>query len=126
MSTKLNELTLEQKIGQLLMVGFPTEVLNEDIKQLIQNYHVGNIIVFQRNIKDSLQLSELSNSIQKLMEKHNSIPAFIGIDQEGGMVTRLFNKATCFPGNMAVAAGISCVETYELGTAIGRNYMMWE
>ena len=121
MSTKLNELTLDQKIGQLLVVGFPTKILTEELKELIKNYHVGNVIVFQRNIKDSLQLGELNNSIQKLMEKYNKVPAFIGIDQEGGMVTRLFNSATYFPGNMAVAAGIPCAETYELGAAIGEE-----
>lgn len=119
MITKLNELTLEQKIGQLLLVGFPTEVVNEEFKELIQKFHVGNIIVFQRNIKDSIQLSKLNKSIQNLMEEHNSVPAFIGTDQEGGMITRLFNGATYFPGNMAVAAGISCEETYDLGAAIG-------
>ena len=121
MSTKLNDLTLEQKIGQLLVVGFHTKVLNEDFEELIKKYHFGNVIVFQRNIENSLQLGELDNSIQTLMEKHNNIPAFIGIDQEGGMVVRLFNKATYFPGNMAVAAGISCVEAYEIGAAIGRE-----
>lgn len=121
MSTKFSELTIEQKIGQLLLVGFPSQELNDDFKELISDYHVGNVIVFQRNIKDSLQLAELNNSIQKLMEEHNSIPAFIGIDQEGGMVTRLFNKATCFPGNMAVAAGIPFEEAFELGAAIGEE-----
>ncbi|MBZ9687075.1 glycoside hydrolase family 3 protein [Clostridium estertheticum] len=121
MSTKLNELTLDQKIGQLLLVGFPRSVLNEDFKELIKNYHIGNVIVFQRNIKDSLQLAGLDNSIQKLMDKHNSVPAFIGIDQEGGMVTRLFKKATFFPGNMAIAAGIPWEEAFELGAAVGEE-----
>lgn len=119
MSTKLNELTLDQKIGQLLVVGFPTEVITDEFSELIQKYHVGNVILFQRNVKESLQLSKLNNTIQDLMEKHNNVPAFIGIDQEGGMVTRLFNGATYFPGNMAVASGIPCEEAYELGAAIG-------
>ncbi|MGV8981101.1 glycoside hydrolase family 3 protein [Clostridium sp.] len=121
MSTKLSELTLDQKIGQLLLVGFPSQELNDDFKKLISDCHIGNVIVFQRNIKDSLQLAELSNSIQKLMEEYNNVPAFIGIDQEGGMVARLFNKATCFPGNMAVAAGIPFKEVFELGAAIGEE-----
>lgn len=121
MKVKIEELSLEQKIGQLIVAGFGTDFVSEDLKELVEQYHIGNIILFQKNIKDAVQLCELNKDVQKLMEKANNIPAFIGVDQEGGMVTRIFNKATVFPGNMAVAAGASFEETHELGAAMGRE-----
>lgn len=118
---KIEELTLEQKIGQLIVAGFSENYVTDDLKELIEQYHIGNIILFQKNIIDSIQLGKLNRNIQEVMEKYNANPAFICMDQEGGMVTRLFNKATCFPGNMAVAAGASYEETYALGAAIGQE-----
>lgn len=121
MNIKLQELSLEEKIGQLLVAGFHGKEVSNDIEELIREYHVGNIILFQRNIQDSEQLGELNRNLQTLMEKHNRIPAFISIDQEGGMVARLVTKATHFPGNMALAAGGDYKDAYEFGAAMGQE-----
>jgi beta-N-acetylhexosaminidase len=118
---KLEQLNLHQKIGQLLVIGFPENYVNHSLEEAIKKYHFGNIILFQKNIIDSVQLVKLNKSIQKIMEKYNRIPGFISIDQEGGMVTRLTNKATHFPGNMAIAAGTDYETTYKLGAAMGEE-----
>ncbi len=114
-------MNLEQKIGQLLVVGFDGTEVTEDIKYLIQKYHVGNIILFEKNCKDYMQIKTLINELQKLALESNGVPLFISIDQENGMVTRIFDGVTVFPGNMAQSAGANLEEIYLLGKYVGED-----
>lgn len=100
----VRDMTLEQKIGQMIMVGFPSDRLDDHAKELIEKYNIGNFILFARNIKSKEGLANLNREIQERVIKKNQIPAFISIDQEGGMVTRIYEGATFLPGNMALAA----------------------
>ena len=52
-------MTLEEQIGQLLMVGFWGSSPSQEIIDLIQHHHVGNILLFSRNIRDARQVFEL-------------------------------------------------------------------
>ncbi|MDR1706340.1 MAG: beta-N-acetylhexosaminidase [Clostridiales bacterium] len=101
---KLSEMTLEQKVGQVICAGYPGPAADEGIKSLIRDRHLGNIILFQRNFEDCGQLYDTIKELQEEAAKSNGIPLFVGIDQEGGYVTRLWNGATVFPGAMACAA----------------------
>ncbi len=90
-------MNLEQKIGQLLMVGFKGLSPSREIKELITKYHIGGVILFERNIKSPLQIAELCQELQSLSPE---TPLFIAIDQEGGKnFSRLKNPFTRFPGN---------------------------
>ena len=100
----LQDMTLREKIGQMIVTGFAGESLTLEDKQHFQKYHIGNFIYFNRNLKFKKQVIELSEQIQTLCQQDTGIPAFITVDQEGGMVTRLLDGATYFPGNMAMAA----------------------
>ncbi len=96
-------MTLEQKIGQLMMIGWQSDKA-EDIVELIKKYHFGNIILFTRNIKDAKQLKELTNKIQEAAILNNGVPAFIATDQEGGNVRRIYDGVTNIPSHMAIGA----------------------
>ena len=83
----LNNMTLEEKVGQLLLVRTP------DIYQLdtIRQYKIGGYILFKRDIdnKTKQDLINYINSFQAITK----IPLLIAIDEEGGDVTRLsYNK----------------------------------
>jgi beta-N-acetylhexosaminidase len=98
-------MTLEEQIGQLLMVGFWGTTLSAEIIELIQRYHVGNVILFSRNIHDTSQVLELTQQLQQIAkEAGQRYPLLIAIDQENGIVQRLGETATIFPGNMALGA----------------------
>ena len=88
----MTDMTLEQKIGQLFIVnledvnnGLESMVFTESIKENINKYNVGGIILFQNNIKDREQVKLLINNIQD----NSNIPLFISVDEEGGIVSRL-------------------------------------
>lgn len=91
-------------IGQRLVFGFQGPALTESFRQLVRQYKIGNVILFRHNVVDNAQLRALCADIQQLVQSETGHPAFITIDQEGGMVSRLGADAVVTPGNMAVAA----------------------
>lgn len=84
----MDKMTLEEKVGQMLFVAFRSEddyYLNDNIKNVIDGCKVGGVILFGENIKDRQQLTELTAALKEQTE----IPLFIGIDEEGGIVSRI-------------------------------------
>ncbi len=100
----MDQLDLRRLAGQRMAVGFDGTEINEDIRDLISNYKIGNIILFRHNIKSNGQLKKLCEDLQELIRYHTGQEAFITIDQEGGMITRLGQDAANVPGAMAIAA----------------------
>jgi len=112
-------MNLQQKIGQLIIAGFDGYEVNDHIKNLIVKHHVGNVILFEKNCKSPEQVFKLTQSLQQLAMKHNGTPLFIMIDQENGIVNRIFDGITVFPGNMAQTAGATLEETEDIAYFTG-------
>src|SRR5450755_1737218 len=113
-------MTMEEQVGQLLVVGFPGTTPTSELIDLIQNHHIGGIIFFSRNIQDAQQVLALTHSLQMIAKKAgHRYPLFIATDQENGMVQRLGNSATEFPGNMALGAIGSEQIAYDVAEATG-------
>lgn len=101
----LQKHSLEEKIGQLLMVHFHGEEANEDSRTLIQDLKVGSIIYYNwaNGLTSKEQVLALSQSLQiQNKVNKNSLPLLIAIDQEGGIVSRLTHGFTQSPGNKAL------------------------
>ena len=98
------DMTVKQMLGQKLVFGFHGDTLSEEFISLIKEYKIGNVILFLRNVKSASQLRRLCADIQSLIRAETGYPAFIIIDQEGGMVTRLPQEAVNVPCSMAIAA----------------------
>lgn len=88
MKYKIDELTKEEKIGQMLMVGMETNYITDRIIKLIQIYKIGGIILYRKNFGTYEDLIKLIKELKEL-NKENKIPLTIAIDQEGGRVNRL-------------------------------------
>lgn len=98
-------MTLEEKVGQLMMVHFHGEVANEDARTLIQDTKVGGIIYYNwsNGLHSPEQVQSLSAGLQMLTQSNKiPIPLIIATDQEGGIIARLHNGFTVFPGNRAL------------------------
>lgn len=116
----IKDMTLEQKIGQMIIAGFPSKEYDEHLDEIIKS-KIGNVILFTRNVGSKKALAELNDKIQKNMLESTGIPAFITIDQEGGMVTRVYEGATVLPGNMAFGAAGESESVLEEGKIIGEE-----
>lgn len=84
---KIKSMTLYEKIGQTLILGFEGQELNDDLKNIILDIKPSGIIYFGKNIKDKDQVINLNKDIINLNK--DNIPLFIAIDEEGGLVSRL-------------------------------------
>ncbi len=104
-----------QQIGQLFVCGFEGIRPDKSILRLIRMYGIGGVILFARNIKTPRQTAELVQELQAAAK----IPLFIGIDQEGGRVSRLPAPFTRFPGNAALGQAASRDLAYKFGRATG-------
>jgi beta-N-acetylhexosaminidase len=101
---KLKNMSLEEKVGQLFQVGFQSKSIDREIKDLIENYHIGGVIYFTRNIENLEQTASLSKNLQQLaLNSGSGIPLFISVDQEGGKVRRI-KDLTYFPANIEIGA----------------------
>ena len=98
------EMTVRQMLGQKLIFGFHGTELPGEFKELIREYKIGNVILFLRNVQSAAQLRRLCGEIQELILEVTGYPAFIVIDQEGGLVSRLPADAVTVPCAMAVSA----------------------
>jgi beta-N-acetylhexosaminidase len=100
----ISRMSLEQKIGQMMVYGFKGTKASEDALRLIDKYNVGGLVVFTHNIEDQSQLSSMTRQLQNYSVAKNKVPVFIAIDQEGGKVMRIKNFGTTLPGNMNIGA----------------------
>ena len=114
-------MTLQEKIGQRLMTGFPGLEMNEEFIRVIKEHKIGNVILFRENIRDCEQLKKLCRDIQDLVRGETGHSAFIAIDQEGGIVTRLKEDGVNIPGAMALGATGDPENAYHAGRLIGRE-----
>ena len=85
------------KVGQLLMIGIHGTTLNDDAKFMLNEYRVGGIILFDRNMESKYQVKTLIADINKAGKSAGLTPLFLGIDQEGGAVARMDDKLIKVP-----------------------------
>ena len=96
----MKALPVEQKIGQMLIVGFHGTTTPPHIIEWLKMGKIGGVILFARNIESPEQVEALTRSLHTAA-KH---PILIAIDQEGGTVARLRAGYTESPGAMALGA----------------------
>ena len=92
------DLSLEQAVGQMLLIGFRGLALNDDTAAMLREIQPGGALLFDydgpskgelpRNISSPEQLRRLTSELQDVA----AIPYFIAIDAEGGYVNRLKPK----------------------------------
>lgn len=107
-------MTLDEKIGQMLCLDFrfwnksnlqreeklgivddnqtssqkPVTEINDEIRQIIAEYHIGNVILFSQNFVNKEQSKKLIDDLQKAAKDSGNPPLIVAVDQEGGRVER--------------------------------------
>lgn len=97
-------MTLHEKVCQMMFVT-PEELTGEDgvtvagdaTRQALENYPVGGIVYFAKNLESQDQVKEMIDNSQK----DSSIGLFVATDEEGGVVNRLMDTVgTTYIGSM--------------------------
>ena len=95
--------SLAEKVGQMLLVGFPGLEAPAYVREWLAEGRIGGVVLFARNVSSPSQLAELTESLRQAAPT----PVLIAIDQEGGVVARLREGFTESPGAMALGAADS-------------------
>ncbi|MBQ9071595.1 MAG: beta-hexosaminidase [Bacilli bacterium] len=82
-NNKLKELTLDEKIGQLLLARYPDSGAIEDLKK----YNLSGFVFFEKDFANKTK-AEVVNMIEKLQDA-SAIPLLTAVDEEGGKVVRV-------------------------------------
>ena len=91
----LKKMTLEEKVGQMMMIGIYGTEINPDITYLLREYKFGGVIFFDRNMENKLQVKKFSEELQATaLNLGKKIPLFIALDEEGGRVVRMAQDLT--------------------------------
>lgn len=94
----LSQMTLEEKIHQLFFVT-PESIARErsttkvtpELEAGLARCPVGGIVVLPGNIKGENQLAHLLQGMQQTAQAKHGIGLFLGVDEEGGGVSRVAN-----------------------------------
>ena len=114
-------MTIEEKAGQLLIVGFPGDTKKEALQDYIDRLKVSGFILFSRNYTDFDSLYALARSLKEMNSLNNPLPLFISIDEEGGTVSRLPKGGTRFPDARKVGKAGEPGLTYKAGQTIAKE-----
>lgn len=82
---KLKIMTLEEKVGQMMLIAVLGKNFDESVNYMLNVYKVGGVIFFDDNMETVPQVKNFIAEIQK----NSKIPAFIALDEEGGRVARM-------------------------------------
>ncbi len=96
MNFKIEDLSLKEKVGQMIIVGIEGNTITERTRKLILKYKICGVILYRKNFKSYEEMVKLIKDLKKL-NSQNKIPLFISIDQEGGRVNRMPKKFLNLP-----------------------------
>lgn len=102
--TKLKELTLDEKIGQLLLVRYPDSNQKEELKK----YGFSGYVFFEKDFRNKTkkEVQDMMSSLQEV----SKIPILTAVDEEGGTVVRISSNA-----NLVSSPFKSSQELYNAG-----------
>lgn len=95
--------SLDIKIGQMVLIGYPGPELDSGVLKAIREGKAGSIILFEKNVPKSATAFQPLKKVLWTYQKAAPIPLLIAIDQEGGRVNRLKDKYG-FPRSITASA----------------------
>ncbi len=101
---KLQSLTLEEKIGQMILARLD----QENALSAIEQYHLGGFVLFRRDF-DGKTKEQVQQMINTLQDK-SAIPLLMAVDEEGGTVVRISSNPLLAPSKF-----LSSQELYRKG-----------
>jgi beta-N-acetylhexosaminidase len=109
----VSRMTLDQELGQMIIVEFTGSDFNDDLQYMLVNQQVGGTILYAGNVETIAQTQALDAASQA----HAQIPLFISTDQEGGLVNRLLPITGWRPSAEQIGASNDPNQAYQQGVS---------
>ncbi|MEG2290058.1 MAG: glycoside hydrolase family 3 N-terminal domain-containing protein [Clostridium sp.] len=117
---KVKSMTLEERVGQLFIVGFNGTEANEEITNMIKVRKVGGVIFFGGNLGTVAESKELIEDLNNL-NSENHVKLFMSLDEEGGIVSRIPKEMGSFESAWNVGSKGDLKYAFDHGMAIGET-----
>ena len=114
-------MTLEEKVGQLIVTGVDGTSIDEANCLHAQSIQTGGITFQTQNIIDPAQMRAFTTGLQDCLQSADIIPPFLMVASEGEYVTRFQDLATTFPSALAIGAAGSPELAYQISFAAGQE-----
>ncbi|SDN44522.1 beta-N-acetylhexosaminidase [Psychrobacillus sp. OK028] len=118
-AVSLSDLSLEEKVGQMIFAGIKGTIMTNETKKIISTDQVGGIILFKDNLKEGHQAVTLLNALKE-ENTNNKVPLFLGVDEEGGRISRL-PGLTKLPTNEDLGKRNDATLSYDIGKLLGKE-----
>ena len=114
----VSSMSTTEKVGQMVMIGIQGQDVTDDSLYMLHQYHMGGVILFDRNITSAEQVTALTEHLQAQADE--KVPLFIGIDEEGGDVVRGKDVLTPPPSQQEIGAAgeVLAAEEWASKTAV--------
>lgn len=123
---QLNAMSLEEKIGQMLIVSYRSSEADENLINILNDVKPGGFILFSENFESYEQTKKFVDDVNSTSD----IPMFISVDQEGGMVQRLKQltdqKVTVIPSMYELGLTNDEELAYDVGRVMGEELRVFD
>ncbi|MGH2485783.1 MAG: glycoside hydrolase family 3 N-terminal domain-containing protein, partial [Ktedonobacterales bacterium] len=96
----IGHMSLDEEIGQMIMIEFQESAMTSGLAYEINHYHVGSVILYGYNVLTADQTKQFTQA----MQANATLPLMISTDQEGGLVNRLQSIDGYFPSAEQIGA----------------------
>lgn len=120
---QLSSLTLEEKIGQMILAGVQGTTLDDQAKQMITDQKVGGIIFYANNVSTLEGTAKFVQSIKEANQS-NPVPIFMSVDQEGGKVSRMPETVESIPSSRKVGETKDSALAETMGELLARQVQL--
>ncbi|WP_413378045.1 beta-N-acetylhexosaminidase [Paenibacillus taichungensis] len=120
---QLDQLSLDEKIGQMILAGVQGTTLDAQAKQMITDQKVGGIIFYANNVSTLQGTAKFVQSI-KDANRSNPVPIFMSVDQEGGKVSRMPETVETIPSNGKVGKTKDAELAETMGKLLARQIQL--
>lgn len=112
-------MTLNEKIGQMILAGITGTTMDTNTRNLITQYNVGGIIFYKNNLVNPWQAVQLVNQIKAV--NATNLPLLLSVDEEGGRITRLPGGLVNLPSNQQIGVVNNQKFSYKVGAILGEE-----
>ncbi|MYL34608.1 beta-N-acetylhexosaminidase [Pontibacillus yanchengensis] len=116
----MEDMTIDDMIAQMMYVGLNGTSLSQKGKEMIASQHVGGIILLGRNVTGHKQLDAYVSSIKQANHGYD-VPLFVGVDEEGGRVSRIPSALRNIPSSKQIGDQNNPDLSYQVGELLAKK-----
>ncbi|KGP73801.1 beta-N-acetylhexosaminidase [Pontibacillus yanchengensis] len=116
----MEDMTLEDMIAQMMYVGLNGTSLSKKGEEMISSQHVGGVILLGRNVTGDAQLDSFVSSIKQANQGYG-VPLFVGVDEEGGRVSRIPSALRNIPSSKQIGDQDNPELSFQVGELLAKK-----